>query len=304
MGDIKLKRIKVMIVAAMLILVLAACGSDSKKITVGAKNFTEQFLLATMTTLILEENGFEVDEKSNMGSSALRQALESKQVDITWDYTGTGLVTYLGDEPVADKQEAFEKVNEIDQEKNGIYWTNLAEANNTYTVIMRQEQAKELDISSLSDLAAYMNDNDSELTIATDAEFANRSDGLPGVEETYGFAFNDENIHEMNIGLNYDALRDEEVDTSVGFATDARIDAFDFISLEDDEGFFPSYNAAVAMTEDTYEDYPEIEEILQPLADALDDEAMRELNYLVDIEDESVKSVAKKYLVENGLLKE
>lgn len=300
-----MKKIKLMMVATILILVLAACGdSDSKKITVGAKNFTEQFLLATMTTLILEENGFEVDEKSNMGSSALRQALENKQVDITWDYTGTGLVTYLDDEPVADKQEAFEKVNEIDQDKNGIYWTNLAEANNTYTVIMREEQAEELDINSLSDLAAYMNNNDSELSLATDAEFANRSDGLPGVEDAYGFQFKDENVHEMTIGLNYDSLRDEEVETSVGFATDARIDAFDFISLEDDEGFFPSYNAAVAMTEDTYEDYPEIEDILQPLADTLDDEAMRELNYLVDIEDESVKSVAKEYLVENGLLEE
>lgn len=298
-----MRRIKLVVVSCIILLVLAACGSSNdKKITVGAKNFTEQFVLATMTTLILEDNGFTVDEKSNMGSSALRQALENEQVDITWDYTGTGLVTYLGEDPEADKEKAFEKVNEIDQKENDIYWVNLSEANNTYTLMMRENDADELGINSLSDLANYMNDNNSPFSFATDAEFANRPDGLPGVEEVYGFEFTDANIHEMAIGLNYDALRDDEVDTSVGFATDARIDAFDFINLDDDKGFFPSYNAAVAMTKETYEEYPEIEDILQPLADALDDESLREINYLVDIEDKSVNEVAEDFLEEHNLL--
>lgn len=300
-----MKKIKLLMVTSILLLVLAACGgSDDKKVTVGAKNFTEQFLLATMTTLILEDNGFTVDEKSNMGSTALRQALENKQVDITWDYTGTGLVTYLGEAPIADRVEAYETVKKIDEEENDIIWTNLADANNTYTITMRADHAEELGIQSLSDLANYMNENNSSLSIATDAEFANRDDGIPGVEERYGFTFLDENMHEMTIGLNYDALRDGEVDTSVAFATDARIDAFDLIDLEDDKNFFPSYNAAVAMTKDLYEKHPEIEDLLQPLADTLTDESLRHMNYLVDIEDESVKDVAREYLIENGLLDE
>ncbi|MFD2044838.1 glycine betaine ABC transporter substrate-binding protein [Ornithinibacillus salinisoli] len=300
-----MKKLLLIVTTVILAVTLAACGdSDKKEITVGAKNFTEQFLLAKMTTLILEENGFEVDEKSNMGSSALRQALENEQVDLTWDYTGTGLVTYLGQDPIAEKQVAYEKVNEIDQADNGIYWTNLSEANNTYTIMMRQDHADELGITSISDLADYMNNNGNPFSFATDAEFANRPDGLPGVEETYGFEFTDENVKEMSIGLNYDALRDEEVETSVGFATDARIDAFNFVNLEDDMQFFPSYNAAIAMTEETYETYPEIEEIMQPLAETLTDESLRELNYLVDIEENSVDDVARDFLVENGLLEE
>lgn len=298
-----MNKFRLITLSILAVLVLAACGnSDEKKITVGAKNFTEQFVLATMTTIMLEENGFTVDEKSNMGSTALRQALENKQVDITWDYTGTGLVTYLGEEPEADKQKAYEKVNEIDQNENDIIWINLAEANNTYTLMMRESHAEELGIESLSDLAKYMNDNDSPLSFATDAEFANRADGLPGVEDVYGFSFKDENVHEMSIGLNYDALRDEEVETSVGFATDARIDAFEFINLEDDLNFFPSYNAAVAMTVEAYEEYPEIEEILKPLADVLTDDSLREINYLVDIEDKSVREVAENFLEEHGLI--
>lgn len=200
--------------------------------------------------------------------------------------------------------EAYEAVKEIDAEEHDIVWMNLADANNTYTITMREDYAEELGIYSLNDLANYMNENESSLSIATDAEFANRDDGIPGVEKAYGFEYLDENIHEMNIGLNYDALRDGEVDTSVAFATDARIDAFDLIALEDDEDFFPSYNAAVALTKETYDEYPELEEILAPLAEALDDESLRHLNYLVDIEDESVADVAYDYLIEEGLLEE
>ncbi|RLL43904.1 glycine/betaine ABC transporter substrate-binding protein [Oceanobacillus piezotolerans] len=298
-----MKKLKLLITLLIAGLVLAACGGGSdKEITIGSKNFTEQYLLAKMTTFILEDNGFEVDETTDLGSTALRQALENKQVDLTWDYVGTGLVTYLGEEPMTDPQEAYEKVNEIDQAENDIIWTNLNDVDNTYTLMMRQADAEELGIKSISDLAAYINENPGELTMASDAEFSNRDDGLPGVEEMYGFEFQKGNVIDMETGLNYNALRDGEVEVSVGFATDGRIEAFDFINLEDDKSFFPSYNAAVAMTTETNENYPELEEILAPLSQTLDSETMRKLNYEVDIEERSVDEVAKEYLTENGLI--
>ncbi|RKQ27929.1 glycine betaine ABC transporter substrate-binding protein [Oceanobacillus halophilus] len=296
-----MKKLHVIITLLITITVLAACGGgNDKQITVGAKNFTEQYLLAKMTTYMLEEEGFDVKETTDLGSTALRQALENKQVDITWDYVGTGLVTYLGEDPMTDPQAAFDKLNEIDQADNEIVWTNLNEVDNTYTLMMRAADAEELGITSISDLADYVNSNPGELTMASDAEFSNREDGLPGVYETYGFEF--ENVTDMETGLNYNALRDEEADVSVGFATDARIDAFDFINLEDNQSFFPSYNAAAAMTTETYEEYPELEEILSPLSDLLTSEVMRDLNYQVDIEEKSVDDVAKEFLVENGLI--
>ncbi|MFP3472128.1 glycine betaine ABC transporter substrate-binding protein, partial [Micrococcus sp. SIMBA_144] len=85
-----------------------------------------------------------------------------------------------------DPAKAFQRVKEIDGIENDIHWMNMSNVNNTYALAMREEQAKELGIQSISDLAAYMNDHPGELSIASDAEFANRPDGIPGVEKTYG----------------------------------------------------------------------------------------------------------------------
>lgn len=298
-----MRKLLLLLTIFTLVFVLAACGGDkdSKKITVGAKNFTEQFILAKMTTIMLEENGFDVSEKSNLASLALRSALENKQVDLTWDYTGTGLVTYLKEDPISDGQEALKKLNELD-EKNGITWSNITEADNTYALIMREDHAKELGISTLSDLASYVNENPNKLLMASHAEFANRPDGIPGVEKEYGFEFTSKSIVEMDSGLTYTALKDEQVEVAVAFATDARIKEFDFIVLEDDKNFFPSYQAAVAMTIDAKEKFPEIEEILAPLQEVLNSQSLMELNYQVDIEEQSEDKVARDFLIENGLI--
>lgn len=299
-----MRKLLTILTTIMLILVLAGCGSDNgnKDITVGYKGFTEQFILGKLTTIMLEENGFNVDEKSNLGSTALRKALENKQVDLAWDYVGTGLVTYLGEDPIQDGEEAFHKLNEIDQEENEIIWTNLNEIDNSYAVVMRANHADELGIKTLSDLADYLNENPGSIQMATNAEFLNRPDGIPGVEETYGFEFTNESIHEMDLGLTYSALNDGEVDASVATATDSRIIEFDLVLLEDDKGFFPAYNAALAMTTETHENHPEIEEIFEPLSEILNSETIRELNYQVDIEDKNEEDVARDFLIENGLI--
>ncbi|PRO64641.1 glycine/betaine ABC transporter substrate-binding protein [Alkalicoccus urumqiensis] len=281
---------------------LGACGGgDEKEVTVGAKNFTEQFILAKMTEIMLEENDFTVDMVDNMGSTALRQALESGEVEVTWDYTGTGLITYNGEEPIAVKEEAYEAIQEIDGEQ-GLTWTNISDIDNTYTLMMRQQDGEEMGISTISDLAEHVNENPEEMTFATDAEFGNRDDGLPGVEETYGFEFGSSQVSEMSYGLNYEAINNEEVNVAMGHATDSRIEEYDLFNLEDDQQFFPSYHAAMSMSTEVHEEYPEIEEIMAPLAEELDTETMMGLNYQVDIEDENVDDVARTYLEENGFI--
>ncbi|MFD1362458.1 ABC transporter substrate-binding protein [Lentibacillus salinarum] len=302
-----MRKIILVVISVVFSLVLSACGGNGdgdKEITIGSKTFTEQYLFAKISTLLLEEEGFDVEETTDLGSTALRQALENKQVDLTWDYVGTGLVTYLGEDPMTDPQAAFETLNDIDQSDNEIVWTNLNDVDNTYTLMMREDHAEELGIRTISDLAEHVNENPEDLSIATNAEFYNRDDGLPGVEVAYDFEFPDANVNEMDTGLTYKALRDEEVDVAVGFATDGRIEAFGFVNLEDDQSFFPSYNAAAAMTTETYEAYPEIEEIFAPLDDLLTSETMRELNYEVDIEERSVDEVAREFLVGNDLIEE
>src|SRR5690606_34855296 len=264
---------------------------------------SSDLILSEMTAFLLVEEGFKVNQMNNLGSSVVRSALVNGQVDMMWEYTGTALITYMGEESIADPDAAFQKVKEIDSE-NGIHWMNMSEVNNTYALVMRSEQASELEIESISDLAAYINENPGELSMASDAEFANRSDGLPGVEDTYGFEFGSGQVNQMDLGLTQRSLDNEQVDVSVAFETDATIRSYDLVVLEDDEQFFPPYRAAVTINEDVHEEYPEIEEITSRLAENLNSDIMRELNYLVDVEGQSVSVVAYDWLVENGFLEE
>lgn len=285
-------------------LILSACsGAAGKEVTVGGKNYTEQYLLSEMTAFLLVEEGFKVNQMNNLGSSVVRSALENGQVDLMWEYTGTALITYMGEESIADPEAAFQKVKELDS-KNGIHWMNMSAVNNTYALAMRSEQAQELGISSISELATYINEHPGELSMAADAEFANRPDGLPGVEKTYGFEFGSTQVRQMDLGLTQRTLDNEQVDVSVAFETDATIRSYDLVVLEDDERFFPPYRAAVAINQEVYEEYPEIEEITARMAEKLNSDIMRELNYLVDVEGQSVSVVAYDWLVENGFLEE
>ena len=288
----------------IIMLILSACsGVAGKEVTVGGKNFTEQYILSEMTAFLLVEEGFKVNQMNNLGSSVVRSALENGQVDLMWEYTGTALITYMGEESIADPEAAFQKVKELDSE-NGIHWMNMSEVNNTYALAMTSERSEELGIESISDLADYINDNPGELSMAADAEFANRSDGLPGVEETYGFEFGSGQVNQMDIGLTQRSLDNGQVDVSVAFETDATIRSYDLVVLEDDEQFFPPYRAAVSINQEVLDEYPEIEEITARLANSLNSDIMRELNYYVDVEGQSVSVVAYDWLVENGFLEE
>jgi osmoprotectant transport system substrate-binding protein len=296
------------IVLTVFTLLLSACGSNAtsgggKQVTIGAKNFTEQFLLSKITAIYLEDNGFTVTEKNNLGSTALRKALLNEQVDLAWEYTGTGLVTYLKQEPIADPQETFKTVKKLDKKKNNVVWMNMSDVNNTYALLMQAKQAKKLGIQSISDLADYVNKNTGDLTLATNAEFASRSDGLKGIEKAYGFQFGAENVKKMSSGLTYKALKNDQVDVAMGFATDARIKAYDLNILKDSKNFFPAYHAAVSIRQDVLEKHPELEKLTADVAEKLDSTTMRDLNYRVDIKQEQVEDVARNWLEKAGLLK-
>lgn len=297
------KRLTLFALLMALLVVLSSCGPGGKSITVGAKTFTEQLVIAKMTAFILEDNGYNVEEIQNLGSSAMRQAIETRQVDMSWEYVGTALVTYLDQEPIADKDEAMQKVKELDK-KNGIAWTNLTDANNTYALVMKREKADELGIDSLSDLAAYEQKNPNNLQFGMETEFKNRRDGMPGLQDYYGFQVPDSNIREMEIGLYYTALGNDQIDVTQAFVTDPQINSMDLKILEDDQQFFPSYNYAATINQETLDEYPEITELLEPLQNALTEDSLREMNYQVDIEQKSVERVAKDFLDENNLLKD
>lgn len=271
---------------------------EKPKIIVGSKNFTEQLIVGYMIGLLMEDAGYPVDYKLRLGGTGLvHESLVSGDVNVYVEYTGTGLIAILGEELITDPQEVYDKVNKRYQEEFGLVWLEPWGFNNTYTITMREEQAKELGVSKISDLKGIAE----ELVIGATQEFIPRSDGLAGLEETYGFKFKE--ALGMDAGLMYQALQEGKVDALSGFATDGRIPAFGFINLEDDLNYFPPYFAAPVVRADLLEQDPAVADVLNKLAGQLDDTTMASLNYEVDGNKKDPEDVARTFLQENGFIK-
>ncbi|MGM0694990.1 MAG: glycine betaine ABC transporter substrate-binding protein [Pseudomonadota bacterium] len=278
----------------------AMTTAGAAEITVGGKNFTEQQILSNMTTQYLEALGYDVENRAGMGSAVLRQAQENGQIDLYWEYTGTSLINYNDITERLGPEETYERVKELDAEK-GLVWLEPSDANNTYALAMREDDAEERGITSLSDLAEAVNDGE-ELTFALNAEFYAREDGWRPLLQAYDFRVSRGDVSRMDSGLVYPALRDGDVDVGLVFATDGRIPAFNFHVLEDDQNYFPAYALTPVVREETLEANPDLAEQMNALSALLDDATMAELNARVDVERETIEDVAQSFLEDNELL--
>ena len=278
-------------------------SAQDKKIVVGGKNFTEQYILPELAKDLLEKNGFDVDLKTGVGSVVARQSLENGQMDFYYEYTGTAYTVYYKQDDRAvmtDPQKVYQWVKDADAEK-GLIWLQPVNFNNTYTLMMRNEQAEKLGIVSISDLSKYVSEHPDELVIGVNAEFWERPDGFKPLMKYYDFQVPYDKIKKMDSGLVYKALKDKNVDVSMGFATDGRIAAFDFVTLKDDKNYFPDYSPAPVVRKEILEKYPNLPEILKPIAENLTTEQMQQLNSAVDVEHRDVGVVAKEWLESQGL---
>ncbi|SER74519.1 osmoprotectant transport system substrate-binding protein [Vreelandella subterranea] len=269
-------------------------------IVVGGLNYTEHLILTSATFQLLQANGYDVDKREGLGTSVLRQAQENGQVDLYWEYTGNSVILF-NDQPQPDNAaETYATAKRLDAEK-GLVWLNPSDTNNTYALAMREAEAEKLGIHTLSDLAAAMNDG-ADLTLASNAEFYAREDGLRPLQEAYGFEFPRSSVKRMDSGLTYNALREGEVDVALVFATDGRNGAFNFEVLDDDQQFFPVYQLAPVVREETLDAHPELSTLLNDMSAALNDPTLIDLNRRVDVDDQSIERVAKDFLNENDLL--
>ncbi|KPM79520.1 glycine betaine ABC transporter substrate-binding protein [Cobetia sp. UCD-24C] len=274
--------------------------AQAEEIVVGGKNFTEQQILASMTGQYLEGLGYEVEERSGMGSAVLRQAQENGQIDLYWEYTGTSLINYNDVSERLSPEDTYARVKELDAEK-GLVWLEPSAANNTYALAMREADAQERGIASLSDLAQAVND-DKGLSFALNAEFYARDDGWRPLQKAYDFRVGRADVKRMDSGLVYQALRDGQVDVGLVFATDGRIPAFDFTVLEDDKGYFPAYALTPVVREESLKANPELESQMNALSAELNDDTMASLNAQVDVEKKTIEQVAEDFLKEHGLM--
>jgi osmoprotectant transport system substrate-binding protein len=293
----KTTRILAFLAASLLIV---AVNATAQTIVVGGKNFTEQQIMSQMTAQLLQAKGFKPDVKAGMGSAVVRQAQESGQIDVYWEYTGTSLITYNKINERMSPAETYAKVKALDAAK-GLVWLNPSKANNTYSLAMNRDDAQRQGIVSISDLAAKVKGG-AKLTFASNAEFYARPDGLKPLEQVYGFEFPRENVKRMDTGLVYQALKEKQVDVGLVFATDGRVPAFNFVVLKDDKGFFPNYALTPVVRKQVLDANPKLAEYLNALSAKLDDATMARLNASVDVDKKTVEDVARTFLKEQGLV--
>ncbi|SFR68888.1 ABC transporter permease/substrate-binding protein [Anaeromicropila populeti] len=281
------------------VLVMNMNHNKEKTIVVGSKNFTEQLIVGNMISDVIEYNtDFHVKRKLNLGGSQVAfSALTSGELDVYVEYTGTGLVNILKEDAVSDSDQVYNIVQKEFHDKYQLKWLEPLGFNNTYALAVRQDTAEKYNLKTISDLANVSK----QLIMGPTIEFPNRSDGLIGLKEVYNLEF--KKVAPVDGGLRYTALNSGESEVIDAFSTDGLLREFNLSVLEDDKKFFPPYYAAPLIREDTLEEYPELESVINKLAAALDDETMRELNYKVDSLKEAPAQVAEDFLKEKGLIK-
>ncbi|MGW6204768.1 glycine betaine ABC transporter substrate-binding protein [Streptomyces sp. NPDC055089] len=311
--------------AAALALVVAGCGLksgspmvddvtpgklgvgqplDGASLTVTSKNFSENIILGQMIGLIFKAAGAEVLDRTNLpGSISAREAIAQGDADAMYEYTGTGWITYLGHaKPITDPLKQWEAVRAEDR-KNGVTWLPQSTLNNTYALAISKKNNAKYHLKTLSDVAALTKKNPSAVTICVENEFASRDDGLPGMEKAYGMSIPAANIKKMDAGIVYTQVsKSDSCLLGEVFTTDGRIKAMNLDVLSDNKHFFPNYNAAPVIHTATFEKYPVIAALLDPLSARLTTEVAQVLNAKVDVEGEDPHEVAKDWLIEEGFI--
>ena len=277
-------------------------AAEKPLIRIGARVFTEQTLLAEITSQYLNSKGYNAQVTGGLGSSLARSAHESGQLDMVWEYTGVSLVAYNHITDKLDSQQSYDRVKELDAKK-GLIWLHPSKFSNTYALALPQKVAEAFpQINTVSDLnKALREPQNKEALVALDTEFANRSDGLLGMVKLYGMDLTRRNIRQMDAGLVYTALKNGQVFAGLVYTTDGRLSAFNLKLLDDDLHYFPDYTAAPVVRKEYLDAHPDLEGLLKPLADLFDDETMRQLNARVDVDHESPSKVAAAFLRQHPL---
>ena len=287
-----------LLIGTLLFIGIIGCGGDKEEIEirVGGKNFSEQFIMAEMLSILIEENtDLKTTVQTNLAATVIFDAIKSKQVDLYLEYTGTGLIN-LGMEPMTDSDEVYEVVKKEFDEQLNIKWMEPYGFNNTYAMVVTRETAEKYDLKTISDMAEVAD----EMILGCTYVFTERDDGYPGLSRHYDFTFED--VKGMDPSLMYQALVQGSVDVIAGFATEGRIAAFDLVILEDDMQFFPPYDATTIIRGEILDEHPELEEVLNKLAGRIDDTKMAELNAAVDLDKREPADVAREFLEQEGLI--
>ena len=318
-----------LLMVAVSVLVLAACGSDDdessggstgtetsggassqviesnpdnegKTVTIGSKNFTEQFILGEIYAQALEAAGYTVKKELNLGSEQIAlRAVKSGQVDAYPEYTGTALTSFFkkkATEVPRDEKKAYEeaKAGFAKEKLTALPATPFTDSNG---VGMLKSKAEELGIKTISDLK----DHAADLELYGPPECRQRPDCLLGLQDVYGLDF--KKFVPIDPGLRHKVLGSGQADLAIVFTTDGQLAQGKELLLEDDQSMFPPYNVTLVFRDEALQELgPDAQKTVELVQKGLTTEAMQELNSRVDIDKQTPERVARDYLTESGYL--
>jgi osmoprotectant transport system substrate-binding protein len=312
-GNAPLRAVLAVLAALALALVVVACGDDDggndanttaelpgtgkPTVTLGTKNFTEQFVLGQLYKQALEAKGFTVALKQNIGSTEIADAaLRSGQIDLYPEYIGIFNTVLAGDTTAYPDVEAAFAAGRAYAEDKGYTLLPLTPFTNTDALAVKPEFAEERELETVADLKAIEG-----LRLGAPPEFRERETGLVGLKRVYGIT--DVSFSPLTIGLQYEALDDGQIDAADVFTTDGQLQRGDYVVLEDPKNVFGFQNVApVVRTETLDAQGPAFRETLEAVDATLTTEAMQRMNAAVDIDKQSPADVARQFLEANDLV--
>ena len=310
----KLIRAVPALLTGLALLLAVSCGNvgssgssnsgSGPTITVGSKNFTEQYILGNMYVQALDANGFNGVAKLDLGSEQIAdKALQNGQIDLYPEYTGTSLVAilpYKGNPADLNSPKAtYDAAKKLyAQRKPADTMLTPAPFNNTYGIFVRKSVADKMGITNLEELAK----DSPKLSFISFSEFQNRSDGYKNMQNNYPSLDFGKIIIVNQLGLRYSGLQNGKGDVGVGFTTDGQLTSPQLVVMKDPKSIWPFYYPAPVVRSDVLKKYPKVKKVLDSVNSKLNVDIMRQLNGKVDLQHEDPADVAKQFLQQKGIV--
>jgi osmoprotectant transport system substrate-binding protein len=293
-----MRRVLLSLLSLVSVLPLSGCRPAQPHITIGSKFFTEQIILAELLAQHIEaRTSIHVERKTNLGGTLLCQkALESGQLDLYVEYTGTALTAVLNEPPGGDSKAVYDRVKKGYSDRFNLEVTDPLGFENTFAMVIRGSDAQQFHLTTISDIIPLA----PRWRVGVGYEFLERPDGLLGWSQRYGLHFAAQ-PSVMDLGLIYRALVDQKVDIVAGNSTDGLIESLHLVALTDDRHYFPPYDAVPIVRRDTLAKFPQLRSALADLAGKITAEDMRHLNVEVDANQRDAAAVVRAFRSTKGL---
>jgi osmoprotectant transport system substrate-binding protein len=309
-----------LLVLAVLALVVAGCGGDDSggggggggetstqaadqpgkgkpPVTIGTKDFTEEFVLGELYSQALRAKGYTVNLKRNIGPTEIvDRALTSKRIDAYPDYTGITVAVVAKDDLPKTPEETATKAQEF-YEGRGQTVIGPTPFQDVDAIATTKQFAEENNLKSVADLKKL-----SSFSLGARPEFKSRFTGLVGMRQEYGI--DNARFKQLALGLQYQALDKGDVDAANVFSTDAQLASGKYTVLEDPKGIFGFQNVHFVINKDKYDQLggQAFADVIASVNKLLTNDAMQSMNSAVDIDKKDPKAVAAQFLRANGLV--